>query len=348
MQATRECIRNMTGYVPGEAALSPDIVKLNQNENRYPPSPRVAEAMRRAADSLHLYPDSTSTALREAAAAVHSVRPEQVMATNGSDEMLRILFHTYCDPGDAAVSFYPSYTYNNTLAAMYGVRHRLIDFEGEFALPRSPDLAGAKLVFLCNPNAPTGTVFPESEVRRLVEAAPESVVVIDEAYADFSGQTSIPLLRDYGNVVVVRTFSKSHSLAGLRVGLGFANAPLLAEMEKVRDYYNLDRAAQAGAEAALRDGEWLKRTTGQIIATRERTLRELRARGFRVYDSGANFLLLRLESPERAERLWRELRDRKILVRYFNNRLIADCVRVSVGTDGDMDAFLAAVPGGTA
>ncbi len=265
------------------------------------------------------------------------------MATNGSDEMLRILFQTYCDPGDEAVTFYPSYTYNDTLAAMHGVRLRHVDFEGEFGIPKAPDFAGAKLVFLCNPNAPTGTVFPESEVRRVIEAAPESVVVIDEAYADFSGQTSIPLLREYANIVIVRTFSKAYSLAGLRIGLGFANAALFAEMEKVRDYYNLDRLAQAGAEAALRDREWLARTAGLIIATRERTAGALRELGVTVYDSGANFLLLRFASPARAEAVWRGLRERKILTRYFRNRGIADCIRVSVGTDADMDAFLAAM-----
>jgi histidinol-phosphate aminotransferase len=335
----------MTGYVPGESALSPDTINLNQTENRYKPSEQVAPAIAAALANLDLDPDSTSASLRRAAAKVHGVAPEQVMATNGSDEMLRILFQTYCDPGDEAVSFYPSYTYNDTLAAMQDVRLRLIDFEGEFGIPEKLDFAETrpKLVFLCNPNAPTGTVFPESEVRRVVESAPHSVVVVDEAYADFSGQTSIPLLKDHPNIVVVRTFSKTYSLAGLRVGLGFANAALFEQMEKVRDYYNLDRLAQAGAEAALLDREWLERTTGRIIATRERTAAELRRMGVRVYDSGANFLLLRLASPEAAEGLWRKMREKRILVRYFRNRGIADCVRVSVGTDSDMDAFLSAM-----
>ena len=343
MQATRECIRKMKGYVPGEAALSPDTVKLNQNENRYKPSEHVAKAVQGALNNLDLYPDSTSTALRRAAAQVYGVRPEQVMATNGSDEMLRILFQTYCDPGDTAVSFYPSYTYNDTLAAMQDVTLRLVDFDDGYAIPKKLDFSGVKLVFLCNPNAPTGTVYPESEVRRVIESAPDSVVVVDEAYADFSGQTSIPLVNDYPNMIVTRTFSKGYSLAGLRIGLGIANEPLLVEMEKVRDYYNLDRLAQAGAEAALLDREWLARTTGQIIATRERTIVELRRLGFLVYDSGANFVLIRLDSPARAESVWQQLRNKKILVRYFKNRLIADCIRVSIGTDPDMDAFLAAM-----
>ena len=340
MNAIRECIRAMTGYVPGEAADDTGIVKLNQNENRYEPSPRVGHAIAAAGESLALYPDSTSRALREAAAKVYGVRPEQVMATNGSDEMLRILFQACCDPGDEAVAFYPSYTYYATLAAMQDVRYRLIDFEGEYRIPDSLNVDTAKLVFLPNPNAPTGTVFPESEVRRLVEAVPNGLVVLDEAYADFSGQTSLSLLRDYDNLVVIRTFSKSYSLAGLRIGLGFASEALLAEMEKVRDYYNLDRLAQAGAEAALLDQEWLRRTTTQIIASRERTAAAVGEMGLKVYDSGANFILIRFPGPEKAEQVWSELRRRKVLTRYFKNRGIADCLRVSIGTDADMDAFL--------
>jgi histidinol-phosphate aminotransferase len=345
MNATRTCIREMTGYVPGESALSPDTVKLNQNENRYAPSDRVAAAIAAAAGDLSLYPDSTSTSLRRAAAEVYGVLPDQVMATNGSDEMLRILFQTYCDPGDEAVSFRPGYTYYGTLAAMQGARLRLLDFEGgeKFQIPAKLDFGAAKLIFLCTPNAPTGTVFPASEVRRVIESAAGSIVVVDEAYADFSGQTSIPLVREYPNVVVVRTFSKAYSLAGLRAGLGFAPAALFAEMEKVRDYYNVDRLAQAGAEAALRDSEWLSRTTGLIIAARGRTTQALREMGVTVYDSGANFILARFPSAARAEEVWQRLREANILTRYFKTPGMDDCIRVSIGTDADMDAFLAAM-----
>ena len=343
MSVIRQCILDMTGYVPGESADAAKIIKLNQNENRYPPSPGVLAAIEAAAASVALYPDSSSRSLREAAAAVYGLPPEEIMATNGSDEMLRILFQTCCDPGDEVVAFYPSYTYYATLAAMQNVDYRLIDFEGEFRIPDRLDLNKAKLVFLPNPNAPTGTVFPEGELRRLLEAVPNGLVVLDEAYADFAGTSGLPLLREYANLVVVRTFSKSYSLAGLRIGLGFARRELLAEMEKVRDYYNLDRLAQAGAEAALRDQDWLRRTTGQIVATRERVTAALRKMGLAVYDSGANFVLLRLPGPERAEEVFTELRDRNVFVRYFRNRRVADCLRVSIGTDADMDVFLKAM-----
>lgn len=340
MNAIRQCILDMTGYVPGDSADDPQVVKLNQNENRYPPSPKVAEAVARALSSLKIYPDSTSRSLRETAAALYGVRPVEVMATNGSDEMLRILFQACCDPGDEAVAFYPSYTYYSTLAAMQGARYRLIDFEGEYRIPDRLDLDKAKLVFLPNPNAPTGTVFPESEVRRLLESVPNGLVVLDEAYADFAGCTALPLLKEYGNLVVVRTFSKSYSLAGLRIGLGFARAEVLAQMEKVRDYYNLDRLAQAVAEAALKDTGWLRETVGRIVAARKSTTDAVRGMGLTVYDSGANFILIRFGSPERAEKVFEGLKNRKVLVRYFRNPGISDCLRVSIGTDSDMATFL--------
>lgn len=335
----RRCVRGMTGYVPGDAAEDVRVVKLNQNESRYPPSPRAVRAMADAAAKVHLYPESTSLGLRCAAAEVYGVDAAEVMAGNGSDEILRILFQTCCDPGDEVVAFYPSYTYYATLAAMQDVRYRLIDFEGEYRIPGRLDLSGAKLVFLPNPNAPTGTVFPEGEVRRLLEAAPEGLVVVDEAYADFAGVTAIGLLGEYDNLVVVRTFSKSYGLAGLRVGLAFGSRGLLAEMEKVRDYYNLDRIAQAGAEAALRDGDWLEYVCRQVSATRERLTGELRGMGLRVHDSGANFLLVRFGSAGLARSVYEELRRRGVLVRYFSGRLLDDAIRVTVGTDTDMDVF---------
>jgi histidinol-phosphate aminotransferase len=340
MAIIRACVEKMTGYTPGEAAGNPRTVKLNQNENRYPPSPGVAEAVARALGELNLYPDSASRRLRRAAADLYGVAEESVMATNGSDEMLLLLFRCCCSPGDEAAGFRPGYAYYATLAAMNDVRYRPIDFEGEFHLPERLDPGRAKLVFLANPNSPTGTLFPESEIRRLLDAVPEGLVVIDEAYADFAGQSAIPLLDEYANLAVVRTFSKGYSLAGLRVGLGFARPEILAQFEKARDFYNLDRLAQAGAEAALRDRDWLEKTTRRIVASRERTAAGIARLGLKVYASGANFIFCRLADEARAERVFRSLREQNILVRHFGNRGVADCLRISIGTDADMDAFL--------
>ncbi len=343
MVKIRECVRKMSAYVPGESSENPLIVKLNQNENRYPPSPKVEQAIHRALSSLPLYPDSTSSSLRKAAAEVFGVEPGEVMASNGSDEMLCILFNACCDPGDEVAVFNPSYTYYATLAAMHDVGFKLIDFDGEFALPNPINLGKAVMVMLPNPNAPTGTLFSEKEVRRLVESAGDTLVVIDEAYADYAGQTVIPLIREYNNLFVVRTFSKSYSLAGIRAGLGFGNKELMAQLEKVRDFYNLDRLAQAGAEAALRDQAYLKTVCDKIIATRQRTIDSMRALGLKVYDSAANFILFRCGSAARAKAVFTGLREKNVYVRYFSNPGIDDCVRVSVGTDADMDAFLQAL-----
>ncbi|MDR1535976.1 MAG: histidinol-phosphate transaminase [Planctomycetota bacterium] len=341
MGIIRACVEKMTGYLPGEMSIDPRTVKLNQNENRHPPSPRVAEAIAGALGGLNLYPESTSRSLRRAAAELYGVSERRVMATNGSDEMLSLFFRCCCSPGDEAVGFHPGYTYYATLAAMNGVRYRPIDFSGEFRLPERLELEPARLVLLANPNSPTGTLFPEGEIRRLLAAAGNGLVVIDEAYADFSGQTSIPLLDEYPNLAVVRTLSKSHSLAGLRVGLGFARPEPLAQFEKVRDFYNLDRLAQAGAEAALRDRDWLRRTVERIVASRERTARGIAGLGLKVYPSAANFLFFRCPGDSGAERISASLRERNILVRHFGNRGISDCLRVSIGTEADMDLFLA-------
>jgi histidinol-phosphate aminotransferase len=330
----------MTGYVPGGSAKDPRTIKLNQNENRYPPSPQVAEAIQSAMMQLNRYPDSASLSLRRAAAEMYGVTVEEVMATNGSDEMLLLFFRCCCSPGDEAVGFYPGYTYYATLAAMNDVRYRLIELTDEFRLPKRLNPGDAKLVFLANPHAPTGTLFPEGDVRRLIESIPDGLVVIDEAYADFSGATVIPLLRDYPNLAVVRTFSKGYALAGLRVGLGFARKEILEQFEKVRDFYNLDRLAQAGAEAALRDREWLRKTTAKVIASRERTAEGIARLGFKVYASASNFIFFRSSGDVEAERIFASLLRRNIMVRHFRDRKVSDCLRVSVGTDDDMDAFL--------
>ncbi|MDR1611345.1 MAG: histidinol-phosphate transaminase [Planctomycetota bacterium] len=347
MIKVRDCVARMTAYVPGEAALDSGVVKLNQNENRYPMSSRALAAARKEASGLGLYPESSSAGVRNAAAELYGVRPEEVMATNGSDEILRLLFHAYCDPGDAVFAFYPSYTYYATLAAMYGADYRLVDFTADYRLPPGLKLPEAKLAFLPNPNAPTGTVFSGAEIRGLIEATPNGVVVIDEAYADFAppGTSVIPLIGEYDNLAVVRTLSKSHALAGLRVGLGFMREAALAELDKVRDYYNLDRLAQAGGEAALRDTEWLRETTGKIVATRERVTGELRRLGLEVVPSGANFIMVGFGGAEKARRVFSGLKARKVLVRYFDKRRVDSFLRVTVGTDADMDRFLDALRG---
>lgn len=341
----RECVKRMRGYVPGAPARDPQSVKLNQNENRYPPSPNVMAAIEKAAGDLALYPESTSLDLRVAAAELYGIKPEQVMAANGSDEMLRIFFQAFCDPGDEVAAFYPSYTYYETLAAMQDVRYRLIEFDADFQLPDRVDAGNAKLLFLPNPNAPTGVLFSHDAIRRLAESSPDCMVIIDEAYVDFAepGATAIPLINEYPNLAVTRTLSKSYALAGLRAGLGFAREEVLAQLEKVRDYYNLDRLTQAAAAEAMRDRKWLAETTGRIVASRERAGAALSRLGLKVYPSQANFILVDCGSPEKAERLYRGLFEHNVLVRYFKSRRLDSCLRISIGTEDDMEKLADAV-----
>ncbi len=345
MVEVRDCVKKMHAYIPGASARNPETVKLNQNENRYPPSAKALAVLDRAAAELALYPDSSSTELRQAAAKIYRVQPEEVMAANGSDEMLRMFFQTFCDPGDEVVAFYPSYTYYETLAAMQNVNYRLIEFTDTFSLPSSVDIGKAKLLFLPNPNAPTGILFSEKEIRRLVESAPDCMVLIDEPFIDFSpaGSTSIPLIRDYPNIAVTRTFSKSYSLAGLRAGLGFARQEVFAQMEKIRDYYNLDRLTQAVATAALLDEEWLAETCRKVVATREKTQKKISELGLKVYPSQANFVLVDCGSAEKAGDIFRRLGEQNILVRYFSTRRIDSCLRITIGTEKDMDMLFAAL-----
>lgn len=342
----REAVRAMEAYIPGEQPEMAGVVKLNANENPYPPSPAALTALREAIDALPLYPEASSRVIREAAAEVYGLDPAQVMAVNASDEFLRLLCQCCVDGGDEVVVVHPTFPYYETLAAVQGARVRRIELTDELLLPPAeamPDLGAARLVFLPNPGAPSGVVHPEAEVRRLIESAPRALVVVDEAYADFAGITTLPWLAEYPNLVVTRTFSKSYSLAGLRLGLGFASAALMEQFNKVRDFYNVDVLAQAAGAAALRDQAYLRDTCARVAAIRDGVANALRAMGLHVWPSGANFLLVRCGAP-RAAGLYRELKERKILVRYWNKPRLDDCLRITIGTNAQMDLLLEILP----
>ncbi|MDR0866921.1 MAG: histidinol-phosphate transaminase [Planctomycetota bacterium] len=344
MLSLRPAIRAMSAYVPGEKAGGDDFIVLNANENPYPPSPQVFAAINAALNRLAWYPESSSRDARDAAAAVFKVAPETVLLTNSSDEMLRIIAQACLNDGDRAVAFTPSFTFYRTLCQVQNADFREIAFPDDFSLPPLPaDLAAAKVIFFPNPGAPSGTVYELADIEKLLTAAPDAVVVIDEAYADFdrNAHSALPLLGKYNNLIVTRTLSKSYSLAGLRVGLGFAAPELATELHKVRDYYNLDQLAQAAAAAALRDQNYLRENCEKIIATRERFAAALAATA-KVWASGANFVLARFGKPAAAN-LYQYLKDRKILTRYWNAPRLDDCLRITIGTDEQMRATLAAI-----
>ncbi|RMG60170.1 MAG: histidinol-phosphate transaminase [Deltaproteobacteria bacterium] len=339
LKVVRENILRMAGYVPGEQPRGGKVIKLNTNENPYPPSPRVLEAIRSSLDeSLRLYPQPTADDLREKAAEVYGLPPECIIAGNGSDELLTMLVRVFVGEGEKVVYPTPTYTLYETLAEIQGGGTVEVPFPSDFSLPAGLAESEGKVLFLANPNSPSGTLVPTDQVRRLAESF-RGIVVVDEAYADFAGETSIPLVRDLENVVVLRTFSKSFSLAGIRLGLAFGNPGVIEQMMKVKDSYNVNRLTQVAGIAALEDLEWMKENVRKVVRTRERMTEKLKEMGFTVLPSRANFVFARREG-EYLKNLYEGLKERGILVRFFDTPSLRDALRITVGTDEEVDLFL--------
>jgi histidinol-phosphate aminotransferase len=348
----------LSPYVPGEQPRDRQFIKLNTNENPYPPSPKVIEAIRRAAgDSLRLYPDPACTELREAAAAKYGVKASQVFAGNGSDEALAFAFAAFFDSGpgaepilfpDISYSFYPVY------ARLWDAPCREIPLREDFSIDYRDYCVPGGGVVIPNPNAPTGRALPVEELLAIAEYQEEAAgtrrpaLLVDEAYNAFAGEggsaSAVPHIEDHPNILTVHTLSKSASLAGLRLGFAIGDEDLVRGLCAVRDSFNsytVDRLAQAGGAAALADSAYYDAITRRVTATRRRTAGVLTALGFEVIPSSANFLFIRFPGRD-GEGLLRALREKGILVRRFNKPRIADYLRVSIGADADMDAFLEA------
>jgi histidinol-phosphate aminotransferase len=334
-------VRAVSPYVPGEQPGSGRrVIKLNTNENPYPPSPRVLEALAREADArVRLYPDPEAVALRARAAEVYGVPPDHVLAGNGSDELLALLLRATIDPGDRVAFPVPTYSLYETLVAVQGGEAVRLPFPEDFSLPPALATARARVTFLCNPNSPSGTITPLAEVEALA-AAVEGVLVVDEAYVDFAREHALGLVGRRDNVLVLRTLSKSFSLAGLRVGLAFGHPELLRGLRTVKDSYNLNRLSQVAGEAALGDLPAMQANVARIKATRSRLTAELERLGFRVPPSEANFVLARRPGIDQGS-VARALAERDILVRHL--AAIPDALRITVGTDAEIDVLLAAL-----
>jgi len=338
----RPNIDAMTGYLPGEQPRDQDFIKLNTNENPYPPSAKVYAALRSAINpSLRLYPEPLSDSLRSAAAAVYGVKPENIIAGNGSDEILSMLLRCFVGPQDRVAFPVPTYSLYDTLVEIQdGVSVR-VEYAADFSLPQTLAGKDAALTFLCNPNAPSGTLVSLTEIAKLAGAV-SGILVVDEAYVDFAeseGASAIPLIRQFANLVVMRTFSKSFSLAGMRIGLAFASEEIIAGMIKVKDSYNLNRLSMIAATAALNDMAWMKRNAGRIQGSRKTLSRALTGLGYHVYPSHANFVLAR-KPEENLKPVYEELKRRKILVRYFDTPGLQDCLRITVGTPREVASLL--------
>ena len=340
----RKSVQELEAYAPGEQPKDAGLVKLNTNENPYPPSPAVARAVADcAADTLRLYPDPMCVALRERIAAICGCGIENVFVGNGSDEVLRVCTRAFTQPGGAVASFEPSYSLYPVLAAAEEVEFRAVPLSEGFGWTDPPADLGATLFFLANPNAPTGVFYPPEAIGGFCRRFP-GVVLLDEAYVDFSGgRNGLELAKSLPNVLVCRTLSKSFSLAGLRLGYAVGSAELIGALYKLKDSYNVDRLAQRIALAALEDLPWMEGNARRIVATRERVAGELAKRGFGVVPSASNFLFVEPPSGVSAAELFARLRTNKILVRYFPGGRTDNHLRVSIGTDAQMDAFLAAL-----
>jgi histidinol-phosphate aminotransferase len=338
-QYLRPNIQAMAGYTPGEQPQGDGFIKLNTNENPYPPSPRVAEAISAIirSDRLRKYPDPLGTAFRKSAGAVLNVDPDSILIGNGSDDILTILTRAFVPQGGLIVSPTPSYLLYATLADIQGARFESIPFTADWGLPSPWTKKNANLTFLPNPNSPTGTTVSIDALRHLARLL-GGPLVIDEAYVDFADENAIELI-DLPNVVVTRTFSKSYSLAGLRFGFAIAAPQLVRELIKVKDSYNCDALSLAGAQAAIEDQAYFRQTRAKIIATRARMTAELHGLGFRVLDSHANFVwATRADRPVKP--IFEELKRRRILVRYMNYPGHGDGLRISVGTDTEIDRLV--------
>lgn len=338
-------IRFLTPYTPGEQPKDRKFIKLNTNENPYPPAPGVLEAIRTNADaSLRLYPDPEALQLRQALARAYGLKEEQIFVGNGSDEVLAFAFQAFFSQGDEIVfpditySFYPVY------ANLFGIRCRTVPLKEDFTIPVE-QMQGSNGVVIANPNAPTGIELPQSELRRILEANQDVVVIVDEAYVDFGGESALPLIRQYPNLLVIQTCSKSRALAGLRVGFAFGDANLIQALNCVKNSinsYTLDRLALAGATAAVEDQAYFDAQRSKVMTTRTRTTEELRKIGFQVLPSKANFIFIAHPTVP-AKKLFAGLREKGVLVRYFDQPRIDNYLRVSIGTDQEMDAFLTAI-----
>lgn len=334
-------VRRLTAYTPGEQPKAKDVVKLNTNENPYPPSPKCAEVLAGFdLDKLRRYPDPEFSALREAIAQMVHAKAANIFIGNGSDEILALSAKAFVENDEVIGSLDPSYSLYKTLAAIRDVEWRgfgdLCEVKGEKAKRLS-------LFLLTNPNAPTGVLKPCAEVAAFAKRF-KGILIVDEAYADFARENCMPLAADEknANVIVMRTFSKSFSLAGLRVGYCVGPKPLIDALYKVKDSYNVDAIAQAVALAAVKDAKWMRANVKKVVATRRRFVAELEKRGWDVLPSESNFVFAR-PAHAKASEIFERLRGRHIYVRYFSGPKTVDRLRVTIGTDGQMATLLAAL-----
>jgi histidinol-phosphate aminotransferase len=336
--------RHIRQYVPGEQPAISGLIKLNTNENPYPPSPKAIAAAREAAgEHLRLYPPPNADALRDVVAARHGLQRENVFCGNGSDEVLAFCFMAFF--GDEAV-MYPDITYGlyRVYAQVFGMKSTLVPLHDDLTLPCEKFFGAKGGVIFPNPNAPTGLTLPIAAIEEVAAHCPDCALVVDEAYVEFGAESAVPLIEKHDNLLVVRTLSKSHALAGIRMGYALGSPGLINGLFKVKDCFNsypLDTIAQRTSAAALEDQEYYRIQNGRIAEVRETTKARLLELGFTVPDSKANFIFIkhaRLDAKAAQQRL----REEGILVRHFDEARISDYLRITIGTQEQMDRLITA------
>ncbi|MHC4622779.1 MAG: histidinol-phosphate transaminase [Planctomycetota bacterium] len=342
MNYFRANIEAAKGYVPGFQPKETDIIKLNTNENPYPPSAEVTKALREIKpEQLRRYPDPVGNAFREAAAEINGVKADNIMCCNGGDELLTIAFRAFCDENRAVAYPVPTYSLYPVLAKLQNCPAIEIPFDSEFNLPARLASTGAALTIVCNPNAPTGSFVSVGELTSLADEL-SGILLVDEAYVDFAEANCTSLATDFANVIVLRSMSKGYGLAGLRFGYALAGRELIAGLMKVKDSYNVDTVAVAAATAALKDQEYFKQNVERVKAERGRLTKQLAALGFGVGESSANFVLAESRNCKASE-LYDKLAQRNIYVRHFDLPGLSNKLRISVGTEEENEKLLLAL-----
>lgn len=329
-------------YTPGEQPKDMKYIKLNTNESPYPPSPRAIEEAEREAKLLRLYPDPECTSLCEEIAKYYEVEKENVVLSNGSDEVLNFIFMAYGDNEHPFI--FPDITYGfyNVFCTVNNIPYEEIPLKEDFTIDFNEYCEKGKNIVIANPNAPTGIFAPLDEIERVASTNPDNIVVVDEAYVDFGGESAIPLTKKYKNLIVVQTFSKSRSMAGARIGFAIADKEIIKDLNTIRfsiNPYNINRMTMAAGCAAVRDTEYFDKNRNEIIQTREKTAASLFMMGFEVIPSKANFLFAKSDKISGGE-LYKKLRENGILVRHFTSERICEYNRITIGTPEDMETFV--------
>ena len=338
----KESLQSLDAYTPGEQPRDMQYIKLNTNESPYPPAPSVVEAMtREQVELLRLYSDPTAKGLKEKLAALYGVKPENVFVSNGSDEVLNFAFLAF---GEGGVVF-PEITYGfyEVFGDLYALDYEKIPLKEDFSINHEDYCGKNRMVVIANPNAPTGMSISLAQIEEILKTNPDNVVIIDEAYVDFGGETALPLLEKYDNLLITRTFSKSRCLAGGRLGYGFGSPELIADLEKIKystNPYNVNRLTLLLGEKTVEAEVYYREKCEEIMETREWTAKQLKNLGFTVLPSQTNFVFAKTDKMDGGE-LYEKLKARGILVRHFSNPKISQFNRITIGTKAQMETLIA-------